>query len=69
VELKVPTLVIYWADNRALLTHEERKSLEQRAVAVSITPREILLEMKGRKVVVVSIVEPTAPGVPSPRVV
>jgi hypothetical protein len=70
---KTPTMVIYWADTKKVLTHPERKSLEFSATVVSVTPREVLLEVgvgsgnKTRKVCVVGVFDPLAPVPPPPK--
>lgn len=63
---KIPTLAIYWADTRELLTHAERVELHRGAIVVSVTPREVLLEtLDGRRLVAVcSVTDPGAPEVP-----
>jgi len=60
-----PTLAIYWSDTNEPLTHEERKALEQELVQiVSCTTRELLIEFRGRKVVVRDLKDPLAPPMP-----
>lgn len=61
---KEPSLVIYWADTRALLTFAERRELEQEGVLVAVTPLEILIEhSSGRKAVVRGITDFHAPKI------
>lgn len=65
---KRPTLVIYWADTRRLLSHRERRDLEFGGTIVSVTPNEVLLEnpLTGRKVVVRGTLDAHAPKIPEP---
>lgn len=68
---KVPNLIIYWADTRSPLTHLERRNLELSARVVSLTPREVLLDVRdrdggSRKVVICGLGAPGAPDAPSP---
>jgi hypothetical protein len=60
---KRPTLVIYWADTRKLLTYMERVLLHQSAAVISVTPLEVLLQdlKSGRKVVVRGITDEHLP--------
>lgn len=62
-EGKRPTLIIYWADSRQLLTYMEKLLLHQSAAVVSVTPREVLLQdlKSGRKVVVRGITDEHLP--------
>lgn len=61
---KKPSLVIYWADTRNLLTFSERKSLEQEGKLIAVTPLEVLLEHEsGRKVVIRGITDMMAPKI------
>ena len=68
---KIPTMIIYWADTEIPLTHQERKFLEFNGSIVSLTPLEVLLEVKtskkeSRMVVVRGVTDPLAPKVPEP---
>jgi hypothetical protein len=66
--LKIPTMVIFWADSRIPLTYAERKEVEDSGTLISVTPREILIQAKhGRKVVVLGVTDPVAPPPPTPR--
>jgi hypothetical protein len=70
VRNKTPNMVIFWAETKKPLTHLERKALEFKAVVVSVTPREILLEVQNghaRKVIICGITAPDAPVVPDPQ--
>ena len=62
---KKPSLVIYWADTRGLLSFSERKALEQEGRIIAVTPLEVLIESpSGRKVVVRGISDAFAPKLP-----
>mgnify|MGYP001499062190 CR=1 FL=1 len=66
---KTPNMVIFWAASRKPLTHTERRSLEFNAVVVSVTPWEILLELRNggtKRVVICGITDPNAPALPQP---
>lgn len=67
-EAQRPTLILYFADTQEPLTHAERKALEDGAVIVSVTTRELLLKLGGRMVVVRQVGDPHAPAVPAPKV-
>jgi len=56
---EAPTLAVFWADSRELLSKKERREFLPQAVLESITPNEVLLRDKstGRLVVVTSIDE------------
>ncbi len=63
---KTPSLVIYWADDRTLLSYKERMDLEFSGYITSVTPEEVLLEdhKSGRKLVIRGITDPAAPSIP-----
>lgn len=64
---KHPTMVVYWADTRKLLTHMEMFCLCNNSEVVSVTPEEVLLLFldSGRKVVIRGTGDPFAPKIPS----
>lgn len=64
--IKKPTLVIYWADNRALLSYQEKRDLEFYGSIIAVTPQEVLMEdaKTGRKVAMRGVTDPHAPTVP-----
>jgi hypothetical protein len=58
---KVPSLILFWADTRKLLTYPERKQIFGEVVLLSATPEEVLIQLdNGRKVVVVGVTDPVA---------
>jgi hypothetical protein len=66
---KIPNMVVFWADTRKPLTYAERKNLEFKAIVVSVTPQEILLELrngKTKKVAICGLTDPRAPALPCP---
>lgn len=64
--LKIPSVVIYWADTHELLNHMEMMDFAANAKVISITPMEILMEERTskRKVVVRGITDAQAPRIP-----
>ncbi len=48
----IPTLAIYWADTRTLLTYAERNALRDGEVIVDLTPAEVLILFGDRLVVI-----------------
>jgi len=64
--LKIPSVVIYWSDTHELLSHMEMMNLHDNAVAVSVSPLEVLLRdiPSGKMVVVRGITDPAAPRIP-----
>lgn len=66
---KTPNMVLFWAASRKPLTHAERRSLEFKAVVVSVTPQEILLELRNgrtKRVAICGLTDPNAPALPRP---
>jgi hypothetical protein len=61
-------MIIYWADSREPLTHEQRQNARGLVELVDITPGEVLLLLmtNGRKVVVRDEGDPRAPVAPVP---
>lgn len=66
--LRLPGVIIYWADTKVPLTHSERVQLYG-AKVLSVSPvNGALLEMEdGRKVIVAPVGSPGAPSVPKPK--
>lgn len=66
--LRLPGVIIYWADTKLPLTHSERVQLYG-ATVLHVDPRNgALLQMDdGRKVIVAPVGSPGAPNVPKPK--
>lgn len=69
--IKHPTLVIYWADDRSLLSYKEKKELEFYGSLIAVTPGEVLLQdaRTGRKVAIRGLEDEFAPQIPKPCLV